>query len=147
MRKPSLLSVKGAMSMTLSLAAFCIAGVAACGREDSSLYAQDRPAPPLQDYIGRWAVTTDNCVSHPWVFETNRMTAADGTDCDIAKADKTPAGFSLPGICRRPEGELPGRLLLTFADADSVTLTGGFYKQPVTLVRCSAPGAFGPAGP
>ena len=133
------MSVKGALTFTVTVVSLTIMGLAACSREDKSLYANVRTA-PVQNYVGRWAVTAGECVSHPWVFGDTRLTAGDGTDCDIAKVDKTPAGYSLPGMCRRPEGELPGRLLITFADANSVTLTGGYYKQPVTLVRCAAQG-------
>lgn len=139
------MSAKGVFTLAAAFAALGLTGLAACDRQDSPLFADqstvaNAPAIPIQNYVGRWAVNADNCVSHPWTFAKASLAAGDGTVCDIAGAERSPAGFSLPGICRRPDGDLPGRLLLTFAGVDSMTLTGGPYRQPVTLVRCSAQG-------
>lgn len=137
-------STKSAPTLAVAFAVIALA-VAACDRQDSSLFVEQStvvkaPAIPVQNYVGRWAVTPANCAAHPWTFDKISLAAGDGTVCQIASAERSPAGYSLPGICKRPDGELPGRLLLTFAGVDSMTLTGGPYKNPVTLVRCSAQG-------
>lgn len=134
------MSVKGALTLTFAVAAASLAGLAACSRQDHSIFVDGGSGLVAKDqvYVGRWAQTARECAGHPWVFDARRLRAGDGTNCEITRADVTPAGFSLPGICKRPLEALPGRLLVTFADANSVTLTGGFYKQPVTLVRCGA---------
>jgi hypothetical protein len=68
-------------------------------------------------------------------------TLSDGaTNCDFSKVDGSTAGYTISAMCRAGAKSTPSRLNLILPDPrqpKSMTLSGGPYKMPVVLERCS----------
>ena len=134
--------------LLFSTAAVCaLALLAACMPKPQGLFAETSPgvapvahieagAPP---FMGRWSVGVGHCDA-PMVIQAK--TLSDGTThCDFAKVDSSTAGYTISAMCRAGAVGAPGRLNLILPDprqSGSMTLSGGPFKTPVALERCTA---------
>jgi hypothetical protein len=99
------------------------------------------PTPPLDGYVGRWAVTNAMCREGAWRFERSRLTTAGEVACDVADVEQGAASWALDVACTAEGQQAPGRLTLALvdpADPNVMTVQGGPFAGPVTLTRCNA---------
>ena len=135
------------MKIAIPLALMLLAGLCACGKSQSGLYAE-RSIPILAPaasaatpprFVGRWAASTAECAT-PWVFEARSLREA-GLTCEFDRVDESSAGYSVATVCRMPKGPLPARLSIVLpetARVSNLTVSGGPFSDAVALQRCGA---------
>jgi len=127
---------------------------AACDRPSEPAPASTAQTPPSApaaaseaaaeaDFVGVWAATPELCGRNDtWRFTPERLATAGGVSCAIEGAARSADGWRLQAVCTA-EGP-PGPADLTLAmvpppPSSSMTVSGGPFGTPVTLVRCTPP--------
>lgn len=116
--------------------------LAACGeRKEAVVAAVAVQAAPHSSYVGRWAVSLAACQAGAWEFAKDRVGTAGEAACTFAKVAPTPAGYTVQAECTAQGPPTPQTFTLTFAGvgaAETMTVAGGPWRDPVALVRCPA---------
>lgn len=124
-----------------------VAGLAlgACAREEA---AEGPPAPTTMpadgpaeraSYIGRWAATPELCSDGAWAFEEARVVTAGEVACDFQEVTPIATGYEVSATCWAEGPPQAGTFMLTLTDPappQTMSVTGGPWAGPVTLVRC-----------
>lgn len=140
---------RSAACMSLVAIAF---GLSACDARDA---AQPVPrgevAPPATRppavaasestprYVGRWASEPANCAAGAWRFEARRLATAGEVSCDFDEVSATPGGYRISARCIAQAPPERQTFSLTFEgppDAQRMTVAGGPWSGPISLVRC-----------
>lgn len=103
--------------------------------------AATTPASAAADFVGVWALQAEQCArNRTWRFTADRL-AADGVNCAIEGAARAPQGWRLQASCTVQGQPRPAQLDLALDEvpAGGMTLSGGPFGQPVSLVRCTPP--------
>ena len=119
----------------------------ACTPKPQGLFAETSPkvvSSPVSEsgaphYMGRWAMGAGQCDT-PMIIQAKALSDGD-THCEFAKVDGSTAGYTISAMCRAGAANTPSRLNLILPDphqAGSMTLSGGPFKTPVVLNRCTA---------
>ncbi len=136
---------------------------AACGRvgsQGSTAPVAPAPAPALApgadaadtaaglageeaDFVGVWAERPDLCGGgQTWRFTHERLSAANGVSCAVEGAARSAEGWSVQALCTASGAPRPAAVTLSTAGpapATGVTVSGGPFGTPVSLVRCTPP--------
>jgi hypothetical protein len=135
-------------SVLLCILAF--AGLAACQREDSGLFASRSipsalPAEAPGEtprFVGRWATDGAGCgQDEVWVIRAKSLEGAKAVPCAFDRVQATSAGYVVATVCQTDGGPVPGRLTLTLSEyghGRTMTVAGGPFKDAVALQRCPA---------
>jgi hypothetical protein len=98
--------------------------------------AAEAAGPPL--FVGRWAASATACDSRVWELTATRLTSPSALSCQLLKAERSSAGYSVNGMCTVGKASQPMRLIFTLTGSGrSLTMTGGPFTEPVALARCS----------
>lgn len=102
--------------------------------------APARPAEPAS-YVGRWAARPELCQAGAWTFEPGGVTTAGEVACDFQEVAPEASGWRVKATCVAQAPPQAHDFSLTLTDPappQSMTVTGGPWDGPVTLVRCPA---------
>ncbi|HVI33395.1 hypothetical protein [Phenylobacterium sp.] len=131
--------------------------LAACGREAAApepVAAAPEPAPAAGPapttavtadvaqpaaYVGRWAATPALCAEGAWMFEPGRVATAGEVSCDFTTVTPQAAGYQVGAKCLAEGTAEPQTFQLALAGAGAaqrMTVTGGPWSGPITLMRC-----------
>ena len=136
------------MRRPILLALLAAAGLCACQREEPPLGAapaERMPAlsaataagPPT--FVGRWAVSRAACNRRSWTLTGASLASPSALSCQLLKAERTSAGYTVYSTCAIGKVSQPMRLIFTLTGSGaerSLTLTGGPFTEPVALTRC-----------
>lgn len=109
----------------------------AAGPAPTTAVTADVPQPA--PYVGRWAATPELCADGAWMFEPGRVATAGEVSCDFATVTPQGAGYRVGAKCLAEgvaEPETFGLALAGAGAAQRMTVTGGPWTGPVTLMRC-----------
>lgn len=139
-------------------AAFAAAlmGLSACGDavpdapltpapEPVPVPAAGPPEPPpaaKPGFVGRWAASPELCEAGAWSFEEQRVSTAGEVSCEFGAVMRTPTGYDVQAQCVAEAPAQPYTFSLALEDAptpSSMTVTGGPWGGPITLMRCPQP--------
>ena len=91
-------------------------------------------------FVGRWAATSTACAAHGWALTAASLKSPSALTCTIAKAEPTPAGYTIYGACTAGKASQLTQLVFTLTGSGasrSLTLSGGPFSEPVALTHCS----------
>lgn len=109
----------------------------AAGPAPTTAVTSDVPQPA--PYVGRWAATAALCAHGAWMFEPGRVATAGEVSCDFTTVRPQGAGYQISAKCLSEGTAEPQVFQLALAGAgpaQSMTVTGGPWAGPTTLVRC-----------
>jgi hypothetical protein len=95
------------------------------------------PQPP--SYVGRWAVSLAACQNGAWEFTRDRVGTAGEVSCQFDKVTPNPSGYAIEAQCvaqAPPELQSFTLAFTGVGPAETMTITGGPWSGPITLVRC-----------
>jgi hypothetical protein len=135
------------MNLKSFLPLLLLAGVAACDKPHSQLFAErsismiatPASAADAPGFAGRWAASTADC-KNPWIIEA-RSLKHDDVICEFSKVETSSAGYSMGSTCTVKGGLMPGRLDIMLPDPariTTMTLSGGPFSVATALQRCPA---------
>lgn len=104
--------------------------------------ASAAPTSAAADFVGVWAARSEDCSrNQTWRFTPDRLAAAGGTNCAIEGAARAPQGWRLQASCTSGGVSRPSQLDLVIdaAAGGGMTVAGGPFGGPVSLVRCTPP--------
>lgn len=97
------------------------------------------PLPPANAtlrFVGRWATSQANCVSKPWVFTADRLTATNGPHCTIYKVTQDAGGYDLAAECPAKVPDHTDLIKLRFAESAQAMLVESNAIEPMGLIYC-----------
>lgn len=109
----------------------------AAGPAPTTALTADVPQPA--PYVGRWAATAALCADGAWMFEPGRVATAGEVSCDFTTVTPQGAGYQVSAKCLSEGAAEPQTFQLAMAGAGSarsMTVTGGPWAGPITLMRC-----------
>ncbi len=129
------------------------ATVAACGPSEPPIGANPKaydsaaPAGPPA-FIGRWGAESKGCDRDIWLIGSDGLRSPSELSCTFESIDTTSAGYIVSAMCRVGKAVQPSRIVFTMtgpAAAQSLTMTGGPFAEPVALSRCPSSATVTPA--
>lgn len=97
------------------------------------------PTPQPPSYVGRWAVSLAACQNGAWEFAKDRVGTAGEVSCQFDKVTPNPSGYAIEAQCvaqAPPELQSFTLAFTGVGPAETMTITGGPWSGPITLVRC-----------
>ena len=94
--------------------------------------------PPL--FVGRWAASKSACATRGWELTARSLKSPSALTCELFKAERTSAGYTVYSTCLVGKASEPMRLVFTLTgsgETRSLTMTGGPFTEPLALSRCS----------
>ena len=141
------------MRRWLVLSLLLSATLTACGPSEPPIgsnpkaYDSAAPAGPPA-FIGRWGLETHGCDRDIWLIGSDGLRSPGGLACGFESIDSTSAGYIVGAMCRIGKAVQPTRIVFTITGpvtAQSLTMTGGPFAEPVALSRCPSSAAVTPA--
>jgi hypothetical protein len=99
-----------------------------------------RPVDGKPAFVGVWAAARSECGHAAWTMTPQRLQSPATVRCAIGTATPTLAGYTLHSSCSSGGVDMPGRIVVTMnggSPAQGMTLQGGPFTEPVSLVRCA----------
>ncbi len=147
-------------------ALFCLClTLASCGRVNEAESAAGRaaetaeqaaedtvaePSPAEAEFVGVWAPSAEQCgQGETWRITPERLATGAGVSCAIEGAARSGPGWTLQAQCTARGGAAAASVLTLTPDptppSTSMTVTGGPFGTPATVVRCTPPLSAAPA--
>ena len=92
-------------------------------------------------FVGRWAASAADCGRTAWTMTAARLQSPGALACSVSQVTPTMAGYTAYSGCSTGGADMPGRVVMTLSGGPppaALTLTGGPFAEPVSLVRCPA---------
>ena len=90
-------------------------------------------------FVGLWAASTTACAAREWALTPTTLTSPSALTCQLFKAERTSAGYTVYSTCTVGKASQPVQLVFTLTGSGatrSLTMTGGPFTEPVALSRC-----------
>ncbi|WP_041373506.1 hypothetical protein [Phenylobacterium zucineum] len=94
-----------------------------------------RPA----SFVGRWAAEPGLCADGAWLFRTDGVSTAGEVSCAFRSVTATASGYRIDATCAAEGEETSSEITLAMTDPappQSMTVSGGPWAGPITLMRC-----------
>lgn len=101
--------------------------------------AAPAPTTAQPSYVGRWAVSLAACQAGGWEFTKDSVGTAGEVSCQFDKVTPRAGGYAIDAQCTAQAPPELRSFTLAFAGvgpAETMTVAGGPWDGPVTLVRC-----------
>jgi hypothetical protein len=141
MRLAPILIAVACLGLAAGSAAGCKDRGSIVRKESLQMPQAAKPVDGRPSFIGMWAPARTACGHASWTMTAERLQSPGAVHCAVTTVTPTLAGYTINSACSSGGADTPGRIVVTMnggQPAQGMTLQGGPFAEPVSLVRCAA---------